>query len=245
MNQNNTNQPQQSREPRTIEELRQWYEMHHLPPEEVTRFFIGKNITAPKAFGIYKNERGECVVYKNKATGERAIRYQGFDEAHAVNEIHQRLRQEIAKQKSRTRPNAAMRAAAQTRPTPTKRKGMTGIFTIIAIAVVGLVMNYCDKSIPNGYYDYQGSHYYHQGASWFLYNALSNDWFRTGSLDDRINRDNADMYRIDHFNGRQFEDTQWYDDGSSSSWDDDDDDDDWDDSSDSWDSDDTDWDSDW
>ena len=31
--------------PQTIEELKNWYVEHNLSPEEVTRFFIGKNIT--------------------------------------------------------------------------------------------------------------------------------------------------------------------------------------------------------
>lgn len=66
-------------QPKTIEELRQWYIDKNLPPEDVTRFFIGKNILEPKAFGIYENEFHEFVVYKNKADGERAIRYQGPD----------------------------------------------------------------------------------------------------------------------------------------------------------------------
>lgn len=232
----------QSQNPKTIEELRQWYEMHHLPPEEVTRFFVGKNITEPKAFGIYKNEVGEFVVYKNKANGERAIRYQGTDEAFAVGELLQRLKDEIRRQKSKNRPSTAMRASGSTgKSGSTKSKGCMGIISIIFVALMGLVVNYCDKSVPNGYYNYQGQHYYHQGSSWFLYNALSNDWFRTESLDDRITKDNADDYRTNYFDGKQFEDSQWYEEDT---WDSDTDDDDWG-GDDSWDSDDSDWDSDW
>ena len=78
-------------QPKTIEELRAWYIAHHLPPEEITRFFIGKNITEPKAFGIYRDSYGDFVVYKNKSTGERAVRYKGADEKYAVNELYQRL----------------------------------------------------------------------------------------------------------------------------------------------------------
>ncbi len=239
---NNGNRPQPSTRPTTIEELKHWYEMHHLPPEEVTRFFIGKNYTGPKAFGIYKNERGECVVYKNKANGERAIRYQGPDEAFAVNELLQRLKDEISNQKSRRSANTAMQSARPTRSKPAKGKGWTAIIAVIITAVFGLVIHFCDNSIPNGYYQYQGNHYYHQGSSWFLYNALRNDWFRTSSLDEEINRDNADQYRINSFEGRQFEDTEWYE---APSYDDDDSDYDWDDDDDSWDSSDSDWDSDW
>ena len=43
--------------PKTIEELATWYAEKNLPPEEVTRFFIGKDVREPKAFGIYKRAR--------------------------------------------------------------------------------------------------------------------------------------------------------------------------------------------
>ena len=88
-------------QPKTIEQLKQWYKDHNLPPEEKTRFFIGKNIKQPKAFGIYKDENGDFVVYKNKSNGERAVRYQGSDEGYAVNELYQRLRSEIAEKKKK------------------------------------------------------------------------------------------------------------------------------------------------
>ena len=93
-----------SGEPRTIEDLQQWYQAHQLPPEEVTRFFIGKDVREAKAFGIYRDDNGDFVVYKNKADGTRAVRYQGSDEAYAVNELYQRLRSEIADQKYRAKP---------------------------------------------------------------------------------------------------------------------------------------------
>lgn len=92
---------QRSTQPATIEELRQWYADRHLPPEQVTRFFIGKDIREPKAFGIYKDGNGNFVVYKNKANGERAVRYQGRDEAFAVGELLNRLKEEILRRKSK------------------------------------------------------------------------------------------------------------------------------------------------
>lgn len=85
--------------PKTIEQLQKWYEDRQLPPYEVTRFFIGINYTNPKAFGIYK-DGNEFVVYKNKADGQRAIRYRGTDEAYAVNELYLKLKDEILNQKA-------------------------------------------------------------------------------------------------------------------------------------------------
>jgi len=86
--------------PKTIEELKQWYDARHLPPYETTRFFIGIDYKKPKAFGIYE-DNGEFVVYKNKANGARAIRYRGTDEEYAVNELYLKLKSEIVNQKAR------------------------------------------------------------------------------------------------------------------------------------------------
>lgn len=85
--------------PKTIEELSEWYKARNLPSYETTRFFIGINYTEPRAFGIYE-ENGEFIVYKNKATGERAIRYRGTDEEYAVNELFLKLKSEILNQKA-------------------------------------------------------------------------------------------------------------------------------------------------
>lgn len=86
--------------PKTIEELKQWYADRHLPPQEVTRFFIGIDYKEPRAFGIYK-DGGKFIVYKNKDDGSRAIRYSGEDEAYAVNELYLKLKSEILNQKAR------------------------------------------------------------------------------------------------------------------------------------------------
>ena len=76
--------------PGSIEELKLWYEYQNLPPQSVTRFFIGENYTQPKAFGIYQ-EGENFIVYKNKADGSRAIRYNGKNESYAVNELFERF----------------------------------------------------------------------------------------------------------------------------------------------------------
>lgn len=88
-----------NQEPKTIRELQQWYTDNNLPPESVTRFFIGKNIQEPRAFGIYESKPGYFIVYKNKASGERKVRYEGTDEAYAVQELLNRLKEEILHQK--------------------------------------------------------------------------------------------------------------------------------------------------
>lgn len=86
--------------PKTIDELKDWYMARKLPPESVTRFFIGKDVKEPRAFGIYR-DGSDYVVYKNKNDGSRAVRYRGTDEAYAVNEIYLKLKSEILNQKSR------------------------------------------------------------------------------------------------------------------------------------------------
>ena len=81
--------------PRTIDELTAFCERHELPLAKM-RFFIGLDYPGAKAFGIFQDSDGNFVVYKNKADGSRSVRYRGPDEAYAVNEIFQKLKEEAA-----------------------------------------------------------------------------------------------------------------------------------------------------
>ena len=83
----------------------------NLPLEEM-RTFIGEDYKGAKAFGIYKDETdGTFVVYKNKEDGTRAVRYKGSDEAYAVNELYQKMKERVATQKAHQQPKAAKPAS--------------------------------------------------------------------------------------------------------------------------------------
>lgn len=82
--------------PHTIKELAEYCAERNMPLYRM-RFFIGENYKEPKAFGIYQNDAGEFVVYKNKADGSRSIRYQGRDEEYAVQELYLKLLDECHK----------------------------------------------------------------------------------------------------------------------------------------------------
>ena len=86
--------------PQTIEELLAFCERHELPLSKM-RFFIGLDYPGAKAYGIFKDKNGDFVVYKNKADGSRAVRYRGPDEAYAVNELFQKLKDEASGQRAR------------------------------------------------------------------------------------------------------------------------------------------------
>lgn len=175
-------------QPLTIAQLKQWYESKGLPPYAVTRFFIGENCTEPKAFGIYlEEETGNYIVYKNKASGERAIRYRGTDQAYAVNELFQRLKQEITQQKMNNIKKGASPASGQK-----KKSGCLGnLLALVALVVGGgvaffvlliLFGLFLTRNDPStGYYSYQGSCYYYSsrdynGLNWFYYDADQDTW---------------------------------------------------------------------
>ena len=171
-----------SSQPVTIEQLKEWYASKGLPPYDVTRFFIGENYTKPKAFGIYKDEKtGNFVVYKNKASGERAIRYEGTDEAYAVNELFQRLKQEIIEQKAHNVKNGEPAPKKQYK----KSLGCFGwgimifaLFAVIFIAYFGFIE---PKTIPAaGYYTRDNGVYYHISSDskdgWFQYDNAGDKW---------------------------------------------------------------------
>lgn len=238
----NSNLKRQSNEtPRTIEELKGWYVSHHLPPEKVTRFFIGTDFKGAKAFGIYKDEStGNIVVYKNKADGSRAIRYEGKDEAYAVNELYLKLKETVAMQKAN---NASRKNTNRGGRRPSKQSfGINCIVfaTVAFILVVSILVSCFGQN--SGYYRYNNDQYYYLNNAWYLYNG--SDWVET-SVDSELSNNYDDYYESSGYDSSygttKFEDTSYYQDWSSSSWDSDSD---WS-SSDSWDSGSSDWDSDW
>lgn len=258
-----------SSQPQTIEELQQWYRARNLPPEEVTRFFIGKDVREPKAFGIYKKSNGDCVVYKNKSDGTRAVRYEGADESYAVNELYQRLRSQIEDQVRRNNSNRNSGNHGGSGSGSGIGKGARGCLSfifehkvasvILFILILSIIAAIFGDDIPSGYYNYNGRDYYRQDSVWYSYDNSVSGWTpeeSTAGIYSYINRDNYSNYSNSSFFGNTlFEDTDYYDDysyssdsssnssSSSSSWFDSDDDDDWD-SDWSWDSSDS-WDYDW
>ncbi len=249
------------KQPRTIEELKKWYEDRQLPPPETTRFFIGVDYKEPRAFGIYKNDNNEFVVYKNKADGSRVIRYQGKDETYAVDELFQKLKDEIVHQKARSTSRGR-----QTKSDNRLKQIRSIIYMIFALAFIAIfVFESVSGKRHNGYYNYEDVVYYNDAGNWYYFDDDDDDWY-TAAAPAQYDPNNTDPY----FMGRSYEDVDWEstdqdlnensdeslrtvpdvtdssayrDDHSSDS--DSDSDYDWDSGSDSWDSDDSDWDSDW
>ena len=227
--------------PSTIIELKQWYVDRGLPPEQTTRFFIGRDVKEARAFGIYKDEvTGEIIVYKNKSDGSRAIRYKGRDEAFAVGELLAKLKEEIMNQKG-------IRNSGHSH----KRAKMSIIGVIMFIMgiyalMIAIFFIAFSKFPTRGYYRYDNKYYYSQNSNWYMYDDYYGGWSSTYAPSGLT--DNLSEYSIDEFPyyNNRFETSPYYEEpsysSSSSSWDDDDYD--WD-SSDSWDSGSTDWDSDW
>lgn len=219
--------------PETIEQLQAWYTAHNLPPEEVTRFFIGKDVQEPRAFGIYR-DGNLVVVYKNKNDGSRAVRYSGFDERYAVNEIYVKLKQEISNQK-------AVNSVPRVKLTPEQiKKQRIKRIAIIAIAVILIAvwMRLSYDPTRSGYYQVNNDWYYYYDGSWYYYDYYYNGWYAYDYAYDAGYWD--DYYYGSQYNSgygySDFELTDYYSNtDSGSSWN----------SSDSWDSGFTDFDSDW
>lgn len=194
-------------QPLTVAELKQWYQSKGLPDESVTRFFIGKDVREPRAFGIYYEEStGNFVVYKNKASGERVVRYRGTDEAYAVNELFQRLKEEIIQQKMLNvqKSQAALSGAKTAEKAKTSQAGerakgclgnflalltIGGIITVcffVFLVVLGLFLTRNDPS--TGYYTYSNTDYYYSstdygGLNWFRYSSSDGEWEGPLTLD--------------------------------------------------------------
>ena len=223
-----------TRKPRTIEELRAFCESKGMPLEKM-RFFIGMNELSPRAFGIYR-EGDRFIVYKNKSDGSRAVRYDGPDEAYAVNELYLKLLEE-----HRLRQNGG---SGGTRSSGARRRpNRRSTAIIIAVVVLYLLLQFAVKRIghrKDGYYSTGDNLYYRYGSSWYMDSGYD-DWVET----DSFPMDNYGSYYVgddynDSWDGSDFKESDAWDSlqdsGSESDWDTD---------YDSWDSGDTDWDSDW
>lgn len=209
--------------PKTIEQLQSWYRARKLPPEETTRFFIGKDIKEPKAFGIY--QKGDYfIVYKNKANGQRAIRYEGKDEAYAVNEIYLKLKEEILRQKNinhnRRQQNNSYQSDNRQDYKPRKKHRYTPllyvflpvilsvVFIISVLATIGAGL-FIDSGRPANYYLSSDKQlYYSEGLEgetydWWLYDYSTKEWNSVYNLEEdeyppQVEKDNVrdDIYAI-------------------------------------------------
>ena len=239
-----------AKEPKTIEELQAFCRARNVNLERM-HFHIGENYKGPKAFGIYRDEDGNFVVYKNKADGSRAVRYRGTDEAFAVNEIYQKLKAEVLEvrkqagrrsgsQKSAAQKSTGSRSYQYTKSTKNRKLGCLIVVLVIclwpiALGLLSLLLESFGISLSGaekGYYDYNGSTYYNSGSSWYEY--VDDDWYRT-DYDDDYFIDYDDHFVYD-YSGTPFDDgsdaySSWE---SSNNWSDDWDDDDWDDDDDDW-----------
>ena len=251
--------------PKTIEELKAFAQEKGIPLEKM-RFFIGVDYKEPRAFGIYKEPAtGNCVVYKNKADGTRAIRYTGTDEAYAVNEIYQKMKAELLEHKQADLNKNKTTNSYKPKPVKNqkRRRGPADIlFRIFVIIVAIYAFSYVimiltgDKTPNKGYYDYQGTPYYYSGGGWYTPDD-DGGWERTYDAPDTLKDNYKDYFEAKDYddldsdyaddieeypteadsNNYDNDDDSWND----SNWDDDDWDYDWDD----YDSYDGDWDSDW
>ena len=224
-------------QPCTIEELARWYKEHNLPPYEVTRFFIGMDRHESRCFGIFKKPDGNILVYKNKDDGTRAVRYDGPDETYAVNEFYQRLKTEIANQKSR---NIAAPGA------PVAKKKSNNIFLKVIIGYIAVAFGVQLLALPviffstlfakpssnnrsseptkqitydcdNGYYNYNDDYYYFVDNmnTWYCYDESTNYWEKTTDIDEELYENWEDYSSSSSYFSEDYEDgttyyDQWY-----------------------------------
>ena len=224
-----------TRKPRTIEELRAFCESKGMPLEKM-RFFIGINEPSPRAFGIYR-EGDRFIVYKNKSDGSRAVRYDGPDEAYAVNELYLKLLEEHRLRQNGGGSGGTRSSGARRRPS--RNSTVIIIAVIVLYFLVQLVVGKLSHR-KDGYYRTGDDLYYRYGSSWYMDSGYD-DWVETDSfpMDDYGSYYAGDDYD-DSWGASDFTE--------SSTWEslkDSDSDSDWDTDYDSWDSGDTNWDSDW
>lgn len=194
--------------PHTIQELIDFCNKCSIPYKQM-RFFLGENYAGPKAFGIYE-ENGEYIVYKNKSDGSRVIRYKGNDEAYAVAQIYEKMKDEVNLRKTASSKSAGQRKQGhewkrrherkqghgfRMKKQRRKQKGLfrllmgtmvsIAVFQMLMMALVQIAIRYPGSSTPKGYRYYEGDYFWQEGDDWYIYEPYLNDWepYDTGSDD--------------------------------------------------------------
>lgn len=235
--------------PTTIEELRTYCQQHNLPLTDM-RVFLGEDYRGAKAFGIYRDQAtGNFIVYKNKADGTRAVRYDGNDEAYAVNELYLKIKERVAEQKRH------LPLKRQMNQENSSKRFVKSIFTqvigyiiVCIIIFVFLLVGGFSAGPSSGYYAYGDNYYYYDSSSWYEWNIYDEEWSRT-QADAELAENADDYYQSKNwkagYEAGDFTESSWYSEHEQkdSDWDDDWDDD-WD-SGDTWNDSYDDWDSDW
>lgn len=170
--------------PKTIAELQEYCAERGMPLLRM-RFFIGENYKEPKAFGIYK-DGDDFVVYKNKANGQRAVRYRGPDEVHAVDEIFTKLLEECHNRgiypdgKPDYGAGGGSRSSGSGSGNKNGLKNVIRAFIILCVAVNIFAFVYSFISHRNdGYFGYGDEVYYHYGNSWYHTSSSYDGWIET------------------------------------------------------------------
>lgn len=225
-----------TRKPRTIGELRAFCDAKGMPLEKM-RFFIGINEPSPRAFGIYR-EGDRFIVYKNKSDGSRAVRYDGPDEAYAVNELYLKLLEE-----HRLRAGGARGRSGPERSSAGKRNNRRRTLLVVAAVLAIMLLQFAFGKLTHrkdGYYRRGNDLYYRYGSDWYMDSGYD-DWYIVDSFpeSDYGSYYAGDTYDAD-WGASDFRDSDTWNSLQNSGSDSD-----WDADYDSWDSGDTDWDSDW
>ncbi len=169
-------------QPKTIDELKEYCAERGMPLLRM-RFFVGEDFKEPRAFGIYR-DGDRFVVYKNKADGTRAIRYDGPDEAYAVNELYQKLLVECHNRgiyPDGKQPPITRSGAAQTKSSPNIQRWL-GLLIMVAIVLLSIGLSRICSSTKHkndGYYQFDyipGYVWYRYGDNWYYSTDNDSDW---------------------------------------------------------------------
>jgi hypothetical protein len=173
------------------------------------RVHLGEDYRGARAYGIYQAEDGSFVVYKNKSDGSRAVRYQGSDEAYAVNELFLKMKEQIALQPAR---RAAVLGGTRRAFTPSpdstppaeppswkavvKKNAWKYLLILLICTVIWYAVKHRGPS--KGYYRYGGDYYYYQSSNWYHYNSGSSQWYPV-TVDDALSDNYRDYFQSDDY----------------------------------------------
>lgn len=179
------NTPEQEVVPETIAALRELCVSRSVDAES-RGFFLDSNREHHGGYGIYLDNDGDFVFYKNHSSGEKSIRYKGKDEAYAVRELYGRMKKDgcfpLTVKKNQPKENSShghhrSGSSGKHRRVQRKKRVVIAVALLLVLAVSAAAVYVWYANQPkDGYYHYHDDYYYLQKGSWYCYNSVMEKW---------------------------------------------------------------------
>lgn len=125
--------------PETIHDLRNYCKKRRIHLHR-NHFHLMEDYKEPKAYGLYRDEGGQYIVYKNHASGEREISYSGDSEREAVQHLYGSLCRALRGTEGRGSHKSSQKGFERVKKSERRRVALKFITLIVLVAAAAALL---------------------------------------------------------------------------------------------------------